>query len=83
MTPRSDTEADALLRRQARRLHWGLMVYLVVLLMIGIGVLRLAYTKRRFERLTVTPVEDTAVEAVSDTDDSSDAAVVPVSGAVP
>jgi hypothetical protein len=83
MSYRSDPAADAQLRRQARRLHWGLMVYLVVLLMIGIGVLRLAFTARRFDRLTVTRVEDTAIDAVGGPDDTADAVVVPVSGAVP
>lgn len=83
MTPRPESEAEEQLRRQARRLHWGLMVYLAVLLMIGIGVLRLAFTARRFERLTVTPVEDSAIEVVDDPGDSAGGAVVPVSGAVP
>ncbi len=83
MIPRPDSEAEEQLRRQARRLHWGLMVYLVVLLMIGIGVLRLAFTAHRFDRLTVTPAEDTAIETVDSGGDTSDAAVVPVSGAVP
>lgn len=83
MQPRTDSDAQELLRRQARRLHWGLMAYLVVLLMIGIGVLRLAFTAHRFDRLTVMPAEDTAIESVDRPDDSAGAAVVPVSGAVP
>jgi hypothetical protein len=77
------TDSEALLRRHARRLHWGLMLYLVVLLLIGIGVLRLAYTARRFDRLTVAPVEDTAIGAGDGRDDTSGGVVVPVSGAAP
>jgi len=83
MSPRSAAEAEVLLRRQARRLHWGLMIYLVVLLLIGIGILRLAFTARQFERLTVIPVEDTVIESVKGSDDTTAAAVVPVSGVVP
>ena len=43
-------------RRELRRLGWGLLVYTLVLLLIGVVVLRLAVTHRRFDRLTVMPV---------------------------
>ncbi len=83
MTPGTDAEVDALLHRHARRLQWGLLIYFVVLLVIGIGVLRLAYTAHRFDRLTVAPAEDTALGAVTGEDDTSGGEVVPVSGVVP
>jgi hypothetical protein len=83
MPPRFESDAEALLRRQARRLHWGLMLYLGLLLMIGIGVLRLALTTHHFDRLTVTPAEDTSLERRNDPEDTSGGAVMPVSGVVP
>ena len=79
----SRSEADDRLRRQAKRVQWGLMIYLVVLLLIGIGVLRLALTARRFDRFTVTPVEEPAGETIGATGDTMNDGVVPVSGAVP
>ncbi len=83
MVSGTESEAEVLLHRHARRLHWGLMIYFVVLLLIGIGVLRLAYTAHRFDRLTVAPAEDTAVGAVTGEDDTSGGVVVPVSGELP
>lgn len=83
MASLTDAEAEELLRRHARRLQWGLMIYLVVLLLIGVGVLRLAFTARRFDRLTVVPAEDTVFEAADGGDDAAGGVVVPVTGVEP
>jgi hypothetical protein len=83
MALRPTPAAEELLRRQARRVELGLALYLLVLLLVGIGVLRLAFTARRFERVTVTPVEQPAVETAAGPDDSADEVVVPVSSVVP
>ena len=83
MALHSHSSTDDPLRRQARRLQWGLLIYLLVLLMIGVGVLRLALTARRFDGFTVTPTAEPAEEVVGGPDDTTNAGVVPVSGAVP
>jgi hypothetical protein len=59
------------------------MIYLLVLLVIGIGVLRLALTARRFDRVTVPPVDTLAADPDPGPEDSANGAVIPVSGAVP
>lgn len=60
----------------------GLIIYLLVLLLIGIGVLRLALTARRFDRFTVIPPAEPA-GGMGEPDNSMDASVVPVSGTAP
>jgi hypothetical protein len=59
------------------------MLYLLVLLAIGIGVLRLTLTTRRFDRLTVTPPGEPDSSALVGRDDSAPTAAVPVSSEVP
>ncbi|HEY7682608.1 MAG TPA: hypothetical protein VH879_08175 [Gemmatimonadales bacterium] len=85
MAHQDQQREDETPRRELRRLGWGLLVYVLVLLLIGVMVLRLAVTHRRFDRLTVMPVAlpsgDTAVEAGQEPESLPD--VRPVSGDSP
>lgn len=76
------TEVEESLRRQSRRLQWGFLAYLLVLLAIGIGILRLATGTRRFGEPQVTPMP-VAAERGDDSSESPADGAIPVSGVEP
>jgi hypothetical protein len=54
--PRTDPSApDPSLTRELRRLGWGLVIYFLLVLGIGLWALRLGLTHRRFKPLTGVP----------------------------
>jgi hypothetical protein len=70
--------------KELRRLGWGLLAYGLLLLGLGIAVVRLAVTHRRFDRLTVTPEELQFEDTVPVPDGGqSPAEVRPVSSVAP
>ena len=88
LRPEPPSTHDAL-RRELRRLSWGLIVYLLLVLGIGAGAVHLALTHRRFTGVTMSPVpgaaEDSSEDAYADSVDAPDSApaVESVRGAVP
>ncbi|HXW96243.1 MAG TPA: hypothetical protein VEI47_01560 [Gemmatimonadales bacterium] len=71
MIPDQDLPNDDELRREFRRLGWGLVVYLLLVLGIGAGAVRLALTHRHFQTETMAPApvvtsEPSAVDSTTD-----------------
>jgi hypothetical protein len=76
------TDPDDSLRRRSRRLQWSLLLYLLVLLAIGIGVVRLASTARRFSDTTVA-LPPVPAESLAGVGPAADETILPVSGVTP
>jgi hypothetical protein len=73
-------------RRELRRLSWGLIVYLLLVLGIGAGAVHLALTHRHFRGVTMSPVppaaDDSSADGDSDIVDSTPA-IESVRGEIP
>ena len=65
--PRLESPApNASLTRELRRLGWGLVIYSLLVVGIGLWALRLGLTHRRFKPLTVVPAGAEVVDSAGD-----------------